>query len=74
MTRYVIIIEQATDGGFGAWSPDLPGCVALADTEAETLAEMKEAIALHIDSLRRHGEPVPHPATVSATTYAVEAA
>lgn len=74
MTRYVIIIEQATDGGFGAWSPDLPGCVALADTEAETLAEMKEAIALHIDSLRRHGEPVPRPATVSATTYAVDAA
>ena len=74
MTGYAIIIEQAEDGGFGAWSPDLPGCVALADTEAETLAEMKEVIALHIESLRDHGEPIPQPTTVSATTYAFDAA
>ena len=74
MIGYAIIIEQAEDGGFGAWSPDLPGCVALGDTEAETLTEMKEAIALHIESLRDHGDPVPRPTTVAATTYVVDAA
>jgi HicB_like antitoxin of bacterial toxin-antitoxin system len=46
---YAIIIERAEDGGYGAWCPDLLGCVALGDTEAETIAEMTEAIKFHID-------------------------
>ena len=33
MTSYAVVIERAADGGYGAWCPDLPGCVALADTE-----------------------------------------
>ncbi|MGH3820926.1 MAG: type II toxin-antitoxin system HicB family antitoxin, partial [Pseudonocardiaceae bacterium] len=40
--------ERADDGGYGAWSPDLPGCVALGDTEEETLSEMKEAMRGHL--------------------------
>jgi HicA toxin of bacterial toxin-antitoxin,/HicB_like antitoxin of bacterial toxin-antitoxin system len=38
--RYAVIVEQADDGGYGAWSPDLPGCVAIGDTVEECLAEM----------------------------------
>lgn len=72
MSTYAIIIERADDGGFGAWSPDVPGCVALGDTEAETLAEMAEAIRLHLEVLREHHEALPISATVSATT--IEAA
>lgn len=68
MSTYAIIIERATDGGFGAWSPDLPGCVALGDTEADTLDEMREAMRGHLELLRERGEPVPVSATVSATT------
>jgi hypothetical protein len=34
----------ADDGGYGAWCPDLPGCVALADTEEAVIAEMRQAI------------------------------
>ena len=49
-----------------------PGCVALGDTEAETLAEMEEAIRLHLDVLRERHESLPVSATVSATT--IEAA
>jgi predicted RNase H-like HicB family nuclease len=45
--------------------PDLPGCVATARTLEKTRKLIREAIALHIDSLRRHGEPVPQPTTVS---------
>ncbi len=72
MSTYAIIIERADDGGFGAWSPDVPGCVALGDTEAETLAEMAEAIRLHLEVLRERHEALPISATVSATT--IEAA
>ncbi|MQA16623.1 MAG: type II toxin-antitoxin system HicB family antitoxin [Pseudonocardiaceae bacterium] len=68
MTTYAIIIEQADDGGYGAWSPDVPGCIALGDTEAEALAEMTNAIRLHLDLMRERNEPLPEPSTVSATT------
>jgi predicted RNase H-like HicB family nuclease len=68
VSTYAIIIERADDGGYGAWSPDVPGCVALGDTEAEALSEMKEAIRLHLDVMRERDEPLPEPSTVSATT------
>jgi predicted RNA binding protein YcfA (HicA-like mRNA interferase family) len=41
---YAVVIERAGDGGYGAWCPDLPGCVALGSTETETLEEMRRAI------------------------------
>ncbi|WP_444961098.1 type II toxin-antitoxin system HicB family antitoxin [Nocardiopsis sp. M1B1] len=68
MSTFAVIIERAEDGGYGAWSPDLPGCVALGQTEAEALAEMHEAVRGHLEVLRERGEPVPVPATVAATT------
>ncbi|MGH3993531.1 MAG: type II toxin-antitoxin system HicB family antitoxin [Pseudonocardiaceae bacterium] len=48
--------------------PDLPGCVALGDTEAEALSEMKEAMRGHLEVMRERGESIPNPSTVSATT------
>lgn len=68
MSKYAIIIERAADGGYGAWSPDLLGCVALGDDEADALAEMRDAIGLHLEAMRDRGEPIPVPSTVSATT------
>jgi predicted RNase H-like HicB family nuclease len=64
---YAVLIERANDGGYGAWCPDLPGCVALAGTKAEVLAEMRRAIEFHLDGLREDNEPIPHPSTVAAT-------
>ncbi len=61
MSAYAVIVERAGDGGFGAWSPDLPGCVALGDSVAEALAEMREAVFLHLRGLREAGEPTPAP-------------
>ena len=61
MSAYAVIIERAEDGGFGAWSPDLPGCVALGDSREEALAEMRGAITFHLEGLREAGEPVPAP-------------
>ena len=74
MTNYAIIIERAEDGGYGAWCPDLPGVVALADTEADVITEMKQAIEFHIEGLREDGLPIPHPATVAATIVTTDAA
>jgi predicted RNase H-like HicB family nuclease len=70
VTAYAVIIERAEDGGYGAWSPDLPGCVALGDTQEEALAEMREAIAFHLEGLRDAGEPVPVSATVAVNLIA----
>ncbi len=68
MSTYAIIVERADDGGYGAWSPDLPGCVALGDTPEETVREMREAIRGHLQVMRELGEPMPRPSTVIATT------
>src|SRR5215470_18607836 len=65
---YPIIVEQADDGGFGAWSPDLPGCVALGESVDECLAEMRDAVALYLDVLRERGEEVPQPRVIQAVT------
>jgi len=56
--KYAVIIEKA-DTGFGAYVPDLPGCVALGQTRTEVERLIKEAVALHISDLREHGLPVP---------------
>ena len=59
---YTVIIEKTTDG-YSAYAPDLPGCVAAADTSEEVQELIREAIMLHIESLRIHGEDVPEPQT-----------
>ncbi len=62
MTEYLVIIERAEDGsGYGAYVPDLPGCVATGRTSAEAKERIAYSIPLHIESLRAHGEPVPPP-------------
>jgi predicted RNase H-like HicB family nuclease len=62
MSGYVVVIEQG-DTSFGAYSPDLPGCVAVGDTVEEVEQRMREGIALHVENLRAHGEAVPKPRT-----------
>ena len=64
--RYLIVVE-ASDTGFSAYSPDLPGCVATGQTRQEVEEQMREAIEFHIDGLREEGQDVP-PGT-SYSTY-----
>lgn len=56
--KYMVVIEK-TASGYGAHVPDLPGCIAVADTREQVLKLMKEAIELHIDGLRCAGEIIP---------------
>jgi predicted RNase H-like HicB family nuclease len=64
--RYLIVIEGNGDGNYSAYSPDVPGCAATGGTPRECEAMMREALTLHIESLRDHDEPVPEPASSAA--------
>ena len=56
-----VFIEQDEDGRFVATCPALPGCISEGDTREEALANIQDAIAGYVESLRKHGEPVPPP-------------
>jgi predicted RNase H-like HicB family nuclease len=60
--RYAVVIERSRTG-VGAYVPDLPGCVAVAESEAEVRQLLREAIELHLDALREDGAAIPAPVT-----------
>ena len=58
--KYAVVIERGPTS-LGAHVPDLPGCVAVAETKAEVLVLIREAIELYLDTLEEDGQPVPAP-------------
>jgi len=64
--RYLVVIEKGPTS-FGAYVPDLPGCVAAAETREETLALIRDAIEFHIEGLRQNGQSVPTPTSTGET-------
>ena len=60
--KYAVVIEKGPDS-YGAYVPDLPGCVAAGDSYEEVLRLIEEAIAFHIEGLREDGLTVPPPAS-----------
>ena len=60
--KYAVIVEEG-EKSFGAYVPDLPGCVAAAETKEEVLELIQEAIEFHIEGLREDGRPVPEPSS-----------
>ncbi len=62
--KYLVVVEKS-ENGFGAYVPDLPGCVAVADTREEVVALIQEAIEFHIEGLKESGDPVPQPTSQS---------
>ncbi len=68
MRGYVVVVEGDDESGYSAYSPDLPGVVAAADTRGATDQLMREAMAEHLALLREAGQPVPEPVQVSAVT------
>ena len=63
--EYIVVIERAPQN-CAAWVPDLPGCVATGSTREELLEEVRDAIGLHVESLRENGKPVPEPRSTAA--------
>ncbi len=70
MHRFLILIEP-TETGFSAYSPDLPGCIATGQTTSEVEANMRNAVAFHLEGLRADGQSVP---TSQTTAVYVEVA
>lgn len=70
--RYAVIVEEG-ESSFGAHVPDLPGCVAVAETKKEVLDLIQEAIEFHLEGLREDGQPIPRP-TSSVEYVDVQAA
>lgn len=70
--QYLVVIEKG-DSSFGAYVPDLPGCIAAAETEDEVRVLIREAIELHIEGLKEDGATVPLPSS-SGTLVEVGAA
>ena len=56
--QYLVVIEEGPHS-FGAYVPDLPGCVAAAETEAEVRALIQEAIEFHLEGMQEDGVPMP---------------
>ena len=65
MKEYLVIYEQGDDGGWGAYSPDVDGVVALGTSREEVEQRMAEAMAAHLEYLREKGRPIPEPHTAA---------
>lgn len=61
MTEYLVLYEIGEDGSWGAYSPDVPGCYATGESQAEVEQLMRDALPDHIALMREVGEPVPEP-------------
>jgi predicted RNase H-like HicB family nuclease len=59
--KYRVLIEPDEDGVYVAEVPALPGCISQGQSRAEAIANIKEAIAAYLESLKAHGDPVPPP-------------
>jgi predicted RNase H-like HicB family nuclease len=70
MTEYAVVIERSRNN-YGAWVPDLDGCVSTGETIEEVKVNIAEAIEMHIESLREHGEAVPPPVAQVAVVQVV---
>ena len=60
--EYLVVVEEGPTS-FGAYVPDLPGCIAAGDTREEALALIRDAIEFHIEGLKQSGHPVPKPSS-----------
>ncbi len=60
----MVVVERG-ETSYGAYVPDLPGCVAAGETREEALELIEEAIEFHLEDLRERGEPIPEPRSSS---------
>jgi predicted RNase H-like HicB family nuclease len=62
--RYLVIVEEGPTS-YGAYVPDVPGCIAVADTREEVLALIRESIEFHLEGLKDEGQPAPRSSSTS---------
>ena len=57
---YAIVIEESWSG-FGAYVPDLPGCIAVGESESEVRTLIRAAIEFHLETMQADGQNLPAP-------------
>ena len=62
--QYLVVIEQGPSS-FGAYVPDLPGCVAVGESRTEVTQLIHEAIQFHLEGMKEDGLPIPQPHSFS---------
>jgi predicted RNase H-like HicB family nuclease len=62
MARILVVVEKG-ETSYGAYSPDIPGCVAVGDTREEVLRLFREALQEHLELMRDENLPLPDPQT-----------
>jgi len=60
--RYAVVIEKASDN-YSAYVPDLPGCIATAESISDVQQLIRDAIEDHLAGLREDGIPIPQPSS-----------
>jgi len=68
--KYAVVVEKG-ETSYGAYVPDLPGCVAAGESREDVLRLIQEAIEFHIQGIKEDGEIIPEP---SSTIEIVEVA
>jgi predicted RNase H-like HicB family nuclease len=58
--QFLVVIEQGPSS-FGAYVPDLPGCMAVAASRSEVTQLIHEAIEFHLEGMKEEGLPIPEP-------------
>jgi len=59
--KYYVVYEEASDGGWGAYSPDVPGVGIVASTMEQARESIRKAIEMQISGLIEDGLPLPQP-------------
>ena len=67
MNEYVVIFEEAADGGWGAYIPDVPGVVALGESRDQVAARIQEALKAYADEMKAQGRVLPDPLHAAGT-------
>lgn len=60
LNKFLVLFEKSSTG-YGAYAPDLPGCVATGRTIEETRERMAKAMEMHLAAMREDGDPIPEP-------------
>jgi len=60
--KYIVVYEQSPNN-WGAYVPDVPGCIATAQTREEAEKLIGEAIEFHLEGLAEDGDQIPQPGT-----------
>ena len=67
MTEFTVIYEQAADGGWGAYAPDLPGLGVVGETVEEVERLIREGIEIYVEEMKAEGKQLPKATTRIAT-------